>query len=88
MAARDSLEAQRNLPGELIEFIKQYAKAYNFTNEHAAFIFLLKDLSPRLHFKGQLAAQVSGSVLKKQPLGLNRRIKYSSEVADADTNSI
>ena len=88
MAARDLLEAQRNLTGELIQFIKEYAKSYNFPNEHAAFIFMLKDLSPRMHFKTQLLAQVSGSILKKQPLGLNRKIKYSSEVTDADTDSI
>ena len=88
MAAKDIIQAQINLPHELIQFIKEYAKAYNFPNDHAAFLFLLKDISPRLHFKGQLLAQVSGSILKKQPLGLKRKIKYSSEVTDADTNSI
>lgn len=81
-------EAQINLPHEIIQFMKEFAKAYNFPNEHAAFLFMLKDFSPRIQFKSQLIMQVSGSILKKQPLGSKRRIKYSSEVADADTDSI
>ena len=63
MAVKDLLQAQVNLPHELIQFIKEYAKAYNFPNEHAAFLFMLKDLSPRMHFKTQLIMEVSRSIL-------------------------
>ena len=88
MSVKKMIEAQLNLPHEIIQFIKQYTKVYNFPNEQAAYIFLLKDLIPRGHFKSQLAAEVLGSKLKKQPLGSKRKIKYSSEVTDADTDSI
>jgi hypothetical protein len=88
MAVKKLLEAQKNLPSELIQFIKEFAKIYDFPNEQAAYLFLLKDVTPRLHFKNQLVAEIIGSKLKNQPLGSKRKIKYSSEVTDADTDSI
>ena len=79
---------QRNLPHEFAQFIREYTKAYDVPNDKATLLFLLKDLSPRTHFKVQLFAQVAGAAIKKQPLGLHRKIKYASEVSDADTDTI
>mgnify|MGYP003389067476 FL=1 len=88
MNAKKLIDAQINLPHELAAFIKEYTKTYKFPNDQATLIFMLKDLNPRLHFKGQLLAQLAASKIKKQPLGNKRRIKYESEVTDADIKSI
>jgi len=81
-------EAQINLAHEFAQFIKEYTKAYDMPNDMASLLFLLKDVSPRTHFKMLLMAQLAGSKIKKQPLGSKRKIKYASEVNDATTSSI